>query len=109
MALAHHACRSVQVARAGVVAEALPLGEDLVDLRLGERLQGGEPRQPSLEARDHGLDPRLLQHDLRDPDAIGIVVPPPGQIAQSAVEPRQQRAREILDVRGHGTEDRRVA
>src|SRR5213082_1746730 len=42
----------------------------------------------------HSRDARLLQHDLRDPDAEWITCPPPGKIALVSVIPAQQRRAE---------------
>ena len=57
---------------ARVVAEAAPEREDLVVLRGRERLERGEPREEALVVRDDRRDLRLLQHHLRDPDAVRV-------------------------------------
>ena len=85
----------VQIARARVVAEAGPRGEHVVERRRRERLDRRESPHPALPVRDHGRDPRLLQHDLADPDRVGIGRAPPRQIAPHARE-----------VASHGRRDR---
>ena len=75
---------AVQVAGARVVAEPGPRREDVVE---GRRRQVGdrrEPGHPPLPVRDDGRDPGLLQHDLADPDRVGIAGPPPRQVAARA-------------------------
>ena len=86
----------VEVAGAGVVAEARPFDEHGFERCGGEIGDGGpeaqEPRIVLADRRDGGL----LQHDLAEPDAIGIGAAcrrpvgrrdPPGQIARVAVVP----------------------
>ena len=66
--------RLMQVACAGVIAEPGPVLQHLVQPCIGEADHVGKPVHEALEIRDHGLHLRLLQHDLRDPDAIGVAV-----------------------------------
>ena len=75
---------AVQVARARVVAEAGPGGEDVVERRVGEGPHRREARHPALPVRDHRRDAGLLQHDLADPDRVGIARATPGQVASGA-------------------------
>ncbi len=63
---------SVQVAGARVIAEALPLLQDLVERGRRERRNVGPARHEPVEIRAHGGDGRLLQHDLAEPDAIRV-------------------------------------
>ena len=84
----------VQVARARVVAEPGPRGEHVVERRLGERRHGREPGHPALPVRDHRRDPGLLQHDLADPDRVGVAGPPPRQIALDPREVVHHRGRD---------------
>ncbi len=70
-------------------------------------------RRKSLEeclvALDHDGDARLLQHDLRDPDRIGVAAAPPGQVAPVGVVPAQQIAAYALRFRSCAfTEEHRV-
>ena len=82
---------AMQVARAGVIAEAGPVVQHVVEGRLGECAHLGEARHETLVIGDDRRYLGLLQHDLGDPHAIGSNVPLPGQILASvAVEPREQ-------------------
>ena len=90
--------RAMQVARAAIVAEALP---EVEDFRLIGRGQGGNVWQGSekaLEVRDNSSDLRLLQHHLADPDAIRVATCPlrraraPGKITSVHAKPLQQTA-----------------
>jgi len=82
---------SVQLASSTVIAQALPGPQDV---RLSGRSQVGHGRKPlqkSLEIVADPLDLGLLQHDLADPDAVGITGPPPGQIPARPAVPGEQR------------------
>src|SRR5690606_14702610 len=46
----------------------------------------------ALVVRDHGLDPRLLEHDLAHPDRVRIARAAPREVALPAVEPVEERA-----------------
>ena len=81
----------LQVAHAGIVAEALPELVQPVGVARGEgrnvRKLGEETGIVAL----HGLDARLLEHDLGEPDVIGFAVTPPGQVAFVPFIPAEQR------------------
>ena len=64
--------RGEQVPGARVVAEAAPEREDLVLWRRRERRQRRESRDEPRVVRDHRRDLRLLQHHLREPDAVRV-------------------------------------
>jgi len=66
------ACRGMQVARPRVVAEAGPEMQNTVEPRLRERLDVRKAFKKALEVGDNRRDLGLLQHDLRDPDCIGV-------------------------------------
>ena len=83
----------MQVARARVVAEAGPRGEDVVERRGRERGDRREALHPALPVRDHRRDAGLLQHDLADPDRVRIARPSPRQVAPHHREVRDDRAR----------------
>jgi hypothetical protein len=84
----------VQHARAAVVPEARPEREDVGLGGFSERSDAVEPREKSLKIRDHGLDPRLLQHDFADPDRVRVLRLSPGHRALVRVVVREQaRAR----------------
>ena len=61
-----------QVAGAGVIAEAGPVGEHLLVARRRQRLDRRPARDEALETRLHRGDRGLLQHHLAQPDAIGV-------------------------------------
>ena len=46
-----------------------------------------------------GLGPRLLEHDLGDPDSIGVPRPTPRKVAGVSLEPSQDG---FLNLSGHG-------
>lgn len=82
--------RPMKRAGAAVVAESGPERKDLLLLRGGQRLQVGKPAQETLVGGKNDRHPRLLQHDLGDPDAIGIARLPPGQRPGVVVVPGEQ-------------------
>ena len=92
-ALDDRARRRVQSSRTRVVAEPRPLREHLLDRRRGQRLDVGKRGDESFVIRQHGLDPRLLQHDLGDQHAIRIAALAPRQRAPIRAIPREQSAR----------------
>ena len=74
-------CRAVERKRAPVVAEALPLDDD-VGRRCGrERLDGRPSLEPALVAWDDAIDLRLLEHHLRDEDRVRVARSAPRQVA----------------------------
>lgn len=75
---------------APVEAQALPRLQDLL-LPCGR--QGGQIREAFQEAEvvgDHRLHLGLLQHDLREPDPVGIPGPAPGQVPAVRPVPAQE-------------------
>ena len=48
---------------------------------------GGEGAEEALEVGDDGNDLGLLEHHLADPDAVGVAVASPGQVALVLGEP----------------------
>jgi hypothetical protein len=80
----------VQIAGARVVAEAGPVRQHVVERRLRERAHRRETPHPALEVRRDRLDARLLQHDLGDPDGVGVARASPCQIAMAGAEPGYQ-------------------
>ena len=98
----------VQVARAAVVAEPGPGGEHVVERRRGERLDGRPAGEEAQVEGDDGFDRRLLQHDLAEPDAVGIGAlarrHAPGQVAALLVVPGEQR----VDGVGTGRPERQL-
>jgi hypothetical protein len=70
----------VDHARAAVIAQTAPLGEDIL---LGGECQcdhRGKADEKRLEAVDDYGNARLLEHDLRDPDRVWIGIATPRQV-----------------------------
>ena len=72
---------TVEVDGATVVAEPLPLADDLRPGRGREGLGGRPALEPVQVPRDDALHLRLLEHDLADEDRVRIACPPPRQVA----------------------------
>ena len=86
-----HACRRMQVMRATVVAEAAPELEHAIDGSRGERADLRVCREKPLVVRNDGRHLRLLQHDLGEPDAIGIARALPREVVAAVrLLPRNQ-------------------
>jgi hypothetical protein len=96
--LCHRLRPSVEVARARVVAEAGPRSEHVIEPRGGERAHRRKLRHPALPVRDHGLDARLLQHDLADPDRVRIARATPGQVAAVTPVVRDDSGRDLNEI-----------
>ena len=62
----------MEVAGAGVVAEAGPFDEDGVEGGGGEIVDGGPEVEEAAVVVLHRADGGLLEHDLAEPDAVGI-------------------------------------
>src|SRR5690606_8082495 len=94
---------AVEVPGTRVVAESLPRLQDVVERRLRQRLDGRERFDEPLEVRPRLLDARLLEHDLREPDAVRIAAAvgarlAPGERPAALLEPGDQGAPDVLDV-----------
>lgn len=73
----------LQVADAGVVAEAFPKFVDLVGARVGEAFDGGQLAHPAFPIWYDGFDLRLLEHDFRHINTVRVVTvgfPSPRQV-----------------------------
>ena len=75
-----------------------------LERRLREGLDRGERIQEAVIVADNAINLRLLKHDLRYPDAVGVVGVPPGQVALVRTEPVQEKCAELADgcMLGHG-------
>jgi hypothetical protein len=80
----------MEVPAARVVAEAAPGREHVLLGGFGERVHVGKAREEALVVGDDRGDLRLLQHDLGEPDAVGVTRALPGQ-AVAAVGPLPAR------------------
>ena len=70
----------MQIAGAGVVTQAGPMGQHRLDRRPRQRAHIGERSEEAGVIRDHCRHLRLLQHDLRKPDPVRIAGVLPGQV-----------------------------
>ncbi|MPN40721.1 hypothetical protein SDC9_188260 [bioreactor metagenome] len=71
--VAHHLLRAaVQIARAAVITQAAPQRQHIILRRGGQRLHVRKALQKPCVVIQHRGDLRLLQHDLRQPYAIGV-------------------------------------
>ena len=87
----------MQISRSRVIAQAAPEPQHLAERRRRKRAHVAEPRDEALEIRNHRLDARLLEHHLREPDAVGIATALPRQIvAPVPALPANETGRERL-------------
>lgn len=82
---------AVEVACAGVVPEAAPLGEDLPFPGRGEGVDGGEAGEEPLPAGRARGDRGLLEKDLGDPDGPRVLRPAEREVAALPAIPAQER------------------
>ena len=88
-------CR-MKMVRTAVIAESTPQLEDTRKRRVRKGLDIGKRFDESCVIRQHGRDLRLLQHDLRQPDSIGIARVLPWQIVATVLAlPRNHATCEI--------------
>ena len=99
LGVAGHKLRGfLQHASAAIVAQPAPQAQHHLLRSQSQRAEGGESLKKLLVAlNDHGHT-RLLQHDLRNPDGIGITAAPPGQVALVALIPLQQPGAQLDDL-----------
>ena len=94
----------VQVARAGVVAQAAPEVQHTVRPGARQRTHVGEAFGETFEVGDDGGHLGLLQHDLGNPDAVGVAHALPGKgLASVAVVPLEQPRAEGIAAHGAGS------
>ena len=98
----------LRLARAVIVPQPLP---ELEQLRFRQRREREHVRRGREKARvvpAHGLDARLLQHDLREPHVVRFAVGAPGQRARVRLKPAEQRLHRLgKSVRVHGCTSRK--
>ena len=90
VAAGHTLRRFMQHPRPPVVAQPAPRGQHLLLVGERQRIEGGKPGHERLVALHHHRHAGLLQHDLGDPDGVGVAAAPPRQVAPAAVIPLQQ-------------------
>src|ERR1700719_791760 len=84
----------MKIARAGVVPKSLPRMQNF-GFRCGrEGREIREALQPFIIKRTDGADLRLLEHDFRDEDGVGILGFAPRQIAAVLGIPAEKAAAE---------------
>jgi hypothetical protein len=86
------------VANAPVIAQSLPQFKDSRQRGAGEGFHRGQRAHPSFKIRDDGLDLRLLEHDFRNPDRVGVPGAAPGKVAGVPGEPGGQFGRDAAHV-----------
>jgi hypothetical protein len=69
--------RTVQISSSSVIPEPRPEREDVLGFGRRECLGIGESLHPSLEVGKSGIDPRLLEHEFGNEDAVRIRRVPP--------------------------------
>ena len=82
--------RLVEMPGPAIVAQPFPEPQHVLFVGISQLAHRGKCLEEVLEIGHHRGDLRLLQHHLADPDAIGIAVFPPGQVAAPAPEPFEQ-------------------
>ena len=100
-AIADVAGGGVEVAGAGIVAEALPEPEDVLLVGVGQGADVGEALEEAVVIVHPLRHTGLLEDDLGDPDAVGVAGVAPGERAAVRVVPPAERAAHVIIVR-HG-------
>src|SRR5690606_32055017 len=78
--LDQHFCAAMQVTSTGVITQARPELHNLRFWRRGQALHIGKSLQEALIVWNDRSDLRLLQHDFRQPYAVGVPGVLPGQV-----------------------------
>ena len=79
MLLHHDLGTAVQIARPAVIPQAAPQTHHIVDAGLRQISHRGQMLRKSFKVVPHRHNLGLLQHDFRQPDAVGIDRVLPGQ------------------------------
>ena len=88
--------RAVQVHGAAVVAQPRPQPDNFRQRRRRQLSHRREPVEKGAILGDYAVHLRLLQHHLREKNAVGTLRSAPGQCAPVAAVPAQQRVPELL-------------
>ena len=86
--------RLLKVPGAAVIAQALPQLHEPVLRRLRQSFHRGEGCQKAGIVTKDRRHTGLLEHDLRHPDAVGVLRLPPGQVPGIGPVPGQKRRRQ---------------
>lgn len=82
---------ALEVAGAGVIAEAGPGGEEVGFGGGGEGGEVGEAGKEAFVIGNDSSDAGLLEHDFREPDAVGVAGVAPREVALVGEKPLVQR------------------
>ena len=77
----------MQIACATVITQATPQREDFVQRGCSQCEHTGKTLQKPIKVNQHRADLGLLEHDLRQPHAVGITVTLPGQVVDIVTLP----------------------
>jgi hypothetical protein len=80
----------LQIACPAVITQAGPQAQDFLLRRGSECVNVREALQKSFVVGKRGGNARLLQHDFREPDAIGIFSASPRQITLKLAKPAKK-------------------
>jgi len=80
-----HLRAALQMAGTRVITEPGPQSEDLVERRRRQMRQVGKMRQKAEVIRLHAAHLCLLQHDFRQPDAVGVAGVLPRQVVTATM------------------------
>src|SRR5215470_189266 len=81
-----------------VISEAAPGSEHGAFWSCGEGADVGKFLQEQTIVLENGSDPRLLQHDFGNPDAVRVASCAPWKITAMVAVPGEQGAAKILQV-----------
>ena len=90
--LDQHSGGAVQVARPGVIAQAFPKLENVLQVGAGQFAQGREALDKPPVVGQGRVDLGLLQHHFGNPDAVRVARLPPGQRPPVVLIPGEQPA-----------------
>ena len=91
----HDARRLLQVAGAGIIAEAFPQLQQPLFGAGCQRLHGGQGAQKADIVLLCRLYARLLEHDLRYPYAVWVGIFPPREVSLVFIVPGEQQLRQL--------------
>ena len=80
----------LEIVRAGIVAETRPKTKDFFVWSFGERLQRGESLKEAFVIGHGSCDASLLEHDFRQPNAVGILGAAPRKVALELMKPAKK-------------------
>ena len=83
--------RFLEISGPAVIAQALPKLHQLLLRRRRQGFHRGERFEKAGVVSHHRRHPRLLEHDLRHPDGVGVLGTPPGKVPGILAVPVQKR------------------